>query len=143
MSEVRQAFAAFVEHDQLVKWYAAINGANRARRRLFFWQEKLWNRFVDTCPEYKSADFDTILEWFHFCHIHGRTLELRKVSIRYGTFRFSRWYIKHRAEHFPYAAMARGPCWQEPETHRNVSVCPECDAAFAIFNKRPRGEPRP
>jgi hypothetical protein len=141
MSDVRQAFAAFVEQDQLVKWYVAINGANRVKKRFFFWQERLWDRFVDTYPAYKFADFDAILAWFHYCHLHDQPLELRKVKISYGTVNFSRWYLRHRDDYSPYAAVAHGPCWKEPETPRDVPVCSTCDAAFNLFNKRSRGDP--
>jgi hypothetical protein len=142
MDIVRQQFAEFVDPDRLVKWYVAINDTNRLKGRLLFWQEELWADFVAAHEEYKSADFGTICNWFQYCHVHDERLTPKSVRINYGTFHFSKWYLRQRDTHFPSAAVTYGPCWQCSETHRDMFVCSQCDKEFNHFNKRSKAEPR-
>lgn len=138
MTDVRQQFAEFVDPVTLVKWYVAINHTNRVKGRLLFWQERLWANFVTLNLEYRAADFETICQWFQHCHVHDEPLTAKRVRINYGTFKFSKWYLRQRDLHFPYASVTYGPCWEGAQTHRDVLVCPKCDLEFNNYNKKSR-----
>ena len=77
--ELRTAFRRFAGEARFRKFVRAVSQAGPKKGRLFYWQERLWNKFVSTVPE-ASKTQDEILRAFSICDLHGCELQLAESS---------------------------------------------------------------
>lgn len=111
------------------RFLAELNGRCQSKKRLFYWQESLWDQ-VQARLGRQIADFETIAGLFRQCHVHTSELERQVVPVVYGTFQLTGSHIEAMEASFPYAnEVFLGPCWHEPPTHREIFYCPDCRTA--------------
>ena len=116
---------------EAIKFLLALHRQSAEMNRLYFWQEQMLSRYSsETGIEVRTLD--EALSAFNLCHVHGHTLMTDKVSIQYGTRRPpSEAEVKLSSEKYPFANLkAYGPCWVEKKTHKDVTYCSGCRAAY-------------
>ena len=83
--ELRNRFRAFVNDEaRFRKFIESCNETARQRGRLTFWQQELWNSFVDSNAEFATFEFSAIVDAFYVCHVHLTPLRRARIPIRKG-----------------------------------------------------------
>ena len=67
---LRTAFSKFVGKERFNEFVKTLNTAHIDLKRLRFWQEQLWKRFVQSHPDW-PVNFGIVREAFRFCEVHG------------------------------------------------------------------------
>lgn len=133
---VRNTMFATFGPDRYKKFVVELNGRCQPKRRMFFWQEEMWNQ-VQELLGFRINDFATITGLFRYCHVHDQELLPELVPIVYGTRQATGAYIEVMESEFPYAnEVFFGPCWQEAPTRREVYFCNACRAAKKLWQER-------
>jgi hypothetical protein len=134
-TEWRRAFTAFVGPDQFRKFLQHFRRAGRLR----FWQEQVLERFFVANPGLRvgGGDLTTLLR---VCELHGGELKSETVEVIEGNVDYAERYSRAKQESFPNSAS--GPWYTEggpsPGPVVRVWYCPECRAAEAAWDSRPR-----
>ena len=81
IEEVRRSFAEFCGQARFVKFVELFNRKARSRRKLLYWQEKLWQEFVDQHPEVAGFSFEDLERVLRICHVHLVPLSDHDVPI--------------------------------------------------------------
>jgi len=76
--ELRETFRAFAGERRFKRFVHALNA--RCKRRLFYWQHKLWDEFVAASPA-AAMSFDQLKGSFNFCELHGCDLAKEKLAL--------------------------------------------------------------
>ena len=121
--EAREAMRSTFGAERYTKFVSELNGRCQAKKRLFYWQESMWNEVQKTFG-IRITDFEEISNLFRHCHVHGSELKTESVPVLYGTRQLTGKYIETMESLFPYAnTVFLGPCWHEPPTERQVFFC--------------------
>jgi hypothetical protein len=132
---LRRALAAFLGAERFRKFVQQF----RSARRLRFWQEQAWGRFVTSYPEFTIGE-DELAIVLRVCWLHGAELQPDTVEVIDGNVDYADWYVRAKLAEFPCAAS--GPVWTEgaPLPTRCVAVwfCPECRRAEATWQSTQR-----
>lgn len=76
MDAVREQFERFIrDDDRYAKWCGFINGDNRCIGRLRWWQERVWESFIQEHPQFCMMSFAEICDAFGVCSAHGNRLK--------------------------------------------------------------------
>ncbi|GAA5162135.1 hypothetical protein GCM10025770_12510 [Viridibacterium curvum] len=122
---MRSAFGA----ERYAKFVSELNGRCQAKKRLFYWQESMWDQVQKTLGTH-ITDFEEVSNLFRHCHVHGSELKSELVPVLYGTHQLTGKYIDTMESLFPHAnSVFLGPCWHESPTERKVFFCELCREA--------------
>jgi hypothetical protein len=75
---LRHQFSRFAGHEKFRDFVRALNWAPIELKRLRFWQQQLWDSFVQANPQWPS-DFSHAREAFRICEVHRQSLIRDKV----------------------------------------------------------------
>ncbi|WP_426341351.1 hypothetical protein ACN9MZ_06180 [Pseudoduganella sp. S-14] len=129
----RDTMLATFGPDRYMKFVVALNGRCQQKRRMFFWQDEMWNQVQEQLGV-RINDFSTITGLFRFCHVHNEELRQELVPIGYGTRQATGNYIEAMESKFPYAnEVYFGPSWHEKPKHCEVYFCDACRAAKNLW----------
>lgn len=131
-----ELFDSFWSHfgtEEATKFILELHRSSTAKKRLFFWQERMLNEFCAKAG-IEPLTYAEAITTFSRCHLHGADLLQDSVAIKYGTrMPVEPELIIHADRTYPFANLsAYGPCWVESETHRKVIFCPACRSAYFI-----------
>lgn len=80
-TELRKHFRQFADDEMYTRFVKACVEARGSRKRMRYWQEAVWARFVNECPEYASLSVLVVLDALYVCHLHGNELTRRTIHI--------------------------------------------------------------
>jgi hypothetical protein len=115
IGNVRAEFKRFAGPERYRKFVRFVGNQSRSKRRLFYWQEQLWDEFESKFPEARLSA-EEILRAFCICDLHGCELEDLPPAESSGKIRWIPEYDQAKETLFP---LARG---------RYLS-CLQCDSA--------------
>jgi hypothetical protein len=75
---LRNEFSTFVGDEKYRAFVELLNRAPISLKRLRFWQQELWDSFVQANPHWPT-DFGLAREAFRVCQLHGHSLILDTV----------------------------------------------------------------
>jgi len=90
---VRNTMLATFGPDRYKKFVVELNGRRQPKRRMFFWQEEMWNQ-VQELLGFRINDFATFTGLFRYCHVHDEELLPELVPVVYGTRQATGTYIE-------------------------------------------------
>jgi len=139
--EVRQAIARFHGVDKIRRFIVA---GLRRDGRLHYWQEELWNQFIEADPSFAGTEV-LLPEVVRYCVLHDSELLPDTVGVIHGCVDRARDYEKDRQEKFPWASLDPYSTEGRPieATRVDVWYCPGCREVFRESRwGRPRREKR-
>ena len=131
--EIRKRLCDFLGESQFRKFVKFVP-AYQEGRRLLFWQERAWEKFVAEHPDC-DLDFGQMVTVFRICSLHGNELEMKAISVVHGCVDYAPEFWQLRNERFPYAPM--------PFFQRKAGRCPRpqwiSGIAPFVRNSNPNG----
>jgi hypothetical protein len=129
---LRKQFAKFVGSETLDRFMFALHRNHVCRKRLLFWQEKLWGDFR-AGRDVEEFEHVEILDLFTFCHLHeqelsagtaGKASSYYEEHIYRSSFFYREAYRRLEWRCFPFAVyppLEMGSVSGAPDRY-----CPEC-----------------
>ncbi len=143
-AELRTALKTFLGRDQYKKFIEqGLRLINHGEvRRLAFWQEVAWSKFVSAQPQF-SVSLAELREILRICPLHEIEFETEVINVFHGCVDYSMDYIKERNLRFPWAGRDivsdEGAHWPDQVS---IWFCVQCreiyDAREAKRNSRRR-----
>lgn len=131
--QLRRALAEFLGQERYRKF---IQKAHR-NGRLYYWQEREWDRFVEARPEFDVDDEERAC-CLRVCHLHGDELRPGTVAVFHGCLDWDPAYVEVRNRQFPNTRMdvvsSEGRSFKGD--HVEVWFCPSCREARATWEAR-------
>lgn len=132
---LRHALARFLGPERFRKFVQQ----GYLRGRLRFWQEQVWEEFVNHHLEWAGA-LEDLPAAIRICELHGDELCRDTVGVIQGYVDYSQEYVDARNRLFPHAAI--GPISTEggPFEGNQIEVwyCPACRDAYAAWESKLR-----
>ena len=123
------------------KFVDSLNSVCRRRGRLVHWQEKAWDRFIESYPEYKELDYGDIFELVQICQVHNEPLIPDEVPVVYRPRKTSASYVSyiHAAVfEFPHANLiykVDSPGKLQGLEKVELKYCAECRRSLLNWNE--------
>lgn len=142
MKTTRNRFAEFVGAETLDRFMDALHNKPTCRRRLFHWQERLWDDFRSRHQIEEMAHVQ-LLELFTYCHLHDEELEaeIPEENMSYhdhrrakGTYSLREAYRRVTAGYFPFAAYEEISL--DPAQPARSSHCARCCDALRDYRNK-------
>ena len=73
-NKIHEAFISVVGLDQYKRFIVALFSDSLEKKRLFYWQQEIWEKFIDVHPNHKM-DFDQMLVELRWCYWHDSALQ--------------------------------------------------------------------
>lgn len=119
---LRAALETFLGEQRFIKFITA-----GFEPRMFYWQEREWDRFVDAHPQFAAA-LPRLADLLRFCLLHRQDLQPDHVRVIHATVYYVRDSGERSASLFPHASL--GPYYTQgvphPEPMHAVWYCPTC-----------------
>lgn len=79
---LRERFHGFLNDDTTFRRFTKSCVDARSRhKRLRYWQEAIWEKFVRAEPEYQVLSAHAILQAFYVCHLHSTPLATLRIHV--------------------------------------------------------------
>lgn len=97
-SQIRAQFRTFVNDEGRYRRF--IHACNN-KGRLLYWQQRLWEAFVEKHFEFQAVSTVDLLDAFRVCHVHLTPLERVSIPIRKGLWcmtyseKAAQWLVQH------------------------------------------------
>ena len=135
--QIREKLKDFLGEEKFNKFFDAFHKNCRHHKRLMYWQEQLWSKFLeDHSLEFQTfADIENI---FMFCRVHGNELQEDEVDIIAGTrVVSSKKEYDEEKEKYPFAKeyVLGHPMMELNKRKRKVFFCPQCRKEKGLTRK--------
>jgi hypothetical protein len=135
LDDIATKFQASIPDERFRKFLRVLQTTALRKGRLLAWQDFLWAKFRETCPE-APASFVEIAEALRMCPVHLSRMSMAEVPIQYGLWHFSQQELKAKDDLFPFANyVVHGPDWGGAAKTALVPVCSECREARDLWDR--------